>query len=311
MSDRHVLVMGNYPDFDEAGLESAFTLHRTHPDRMEPDEAALIRALAFKWPGPMNGALMDKLPNLELIANFGVGYDAIDVAAASERGIKVTNTPDVLTDDVADLAVAMLLGITRQIVQADAWVRSGDWAAKGDYPLLRKASGKRAGIVGLGRIGRAIADRLAAFHMPISYSSRSEKDTPEDWTHYTAPAAMAAEVDYLVIALAGGPDTAGMVSREVIEALGPSGTLVNISRGSTVDEEAMIEALQSGRLGAAALDVFATEPDPDPRFRDLNNVLLQPHQASATIETRQAMGQLQRDNISAFFDGKPLLTPVN
>ena len=311
MSDRHVLVMGNYPDFDEAGLEAAFTLHRTHPDRMEPDEAALIRALAFKWPGPMNGALMDKLPNLELIANFGVGYDAIDVDAASARGIKVTNTPDVLTDDVADLAVAMLLGITRQIVQADAWVRTGDWAAKGDYPLLRKASGKRAGIVGLGRIGRAIADRLAAFHMPISYSSRSEKDTPEDWTHYTDPAAMAAEVDYLVIALAGGPDTAGMVSREVIEALGPSGTLVNISRGSTVDEEAMIEALQSGRLGAAALDVFATEPDPDPRFRDLNNVLLQPHQASATIETRQAMGQLQRDNISAFFDGKPLLTPVN
>ena len=311
MSDRHVLVMGNYPDFDEAGLEAAFTLHRTHPDRMEPDEAALIRALAFKWPGPMNGALMDKLPNLELIANFGVGYDAIDVDAASARGIKVTNTPDVLTDGVADLAVAMLLGITRQIVQADAWVRTGDWAAKGDYPLLRKASGKRAGIVGLGRIGRAIADRLAAFHMPISYSSRSEKDTPEDWTHYTDPAAMAAEVDYLVIALAGGPDTAGMVSREVIEALGPSGTLVNISRGSTVDEEAMIEALQSGRLGAAALDVFATEPDPDPRFRDLNNVLLQPHQASATIETRQAMGQLQRDNISAFFDGKPLLTPVN
>ena len=153
MSDRHVLVMGNYPDFDEAGLESAFTLHRTHPDRMEPDEAALIRALAFKWPGPMNGALMDKLPNLELIANFGVGYDAIDVAAASERGIKVTNTPDVLTDDVADLAVAMLLGITRQIVQADAWVRSGDWAAKGDYPLLRKASGKRAGIVGLAGSG--------------------------------------------------------------------------------------------------------------------------------------------------------------
>ena len=311
MSDRHVLVMGNYPDFDEAGLEAAFTLHRTHPDRMEPDEAALIRALAFKWPGPMNGALMDKLPNLELIANFGVGYDAIDVDAASVRGIKVTNTPDVLTDDVADLAVAMLLGITRQIVQADAWVRTGDWAAKGDYPLLRKASGKRAGIVGLGRIGRAIADRLAAFHMPISYSSRSKKDTPEGWTHYTDPAAMAANVDYLVIALAGGPDTAGMVSREVIEALGSSGTLVNISRGSTVDEEAMIEALQTGRLGAAALDVFASEPDPDPRFRDLPNVLLQPHQASATIETRQAMGQLQRDNISAFFDGKPLLTPVN
>ena len=311
MGARHVLVIGQYPEWDDTAMAEAYELHRGLPDDLDGDATALIQAIAFKGHGRLDGAAMDRLPNLKLIANFGVGYDAIDVAAASARGIKVTNTPDVLTDDVADLAVMMLLGVTRHVVQADAWVRSGNWAAKGDYPLLRKVSGKRAGIVGLGRIGRAIADRLAAFRMPISYTSRVPKEVPAGWVHYTDPAEMAANVDYLIVALSGGPETAGLVSRAVIEALGPKGTLVNISRGSTVDEEAMIEALQSGGLGAAALDVFASEPDPDPRFAGMANVLLQPHQASATIETRAAMGQLQRDNLDAHFAGKPLVTPVN
>lgn len=303
MTKPDILVIGSYPDWDMEGLRDGYTLH----DAPGPG----IRAVALKGHRPLDGAFMDSMPDLGLIANFGVGYDAIDVAAATERGIKVTNTPDVLTDDVADLAVGMLIAATRHIPQADAYVRAGRWAAEGDYPLLRTVSGKRAGIVGLGRIGRAIADRLAAFNMSISYSSRAPKETPAGWTHYADPAALAAEVDYLVVALAGGPDTAGLVSREVIAALGPEAMLVNISRGSTVDEAAMLEALESGALGSAALDVFASEPDLDPRFLKLENVLLQPHQASATIETRQAMGQLQRDNMAAFFADKPLLTPVN
>lgn len=311
MTKPDVLMIGDYPDWDATPLEAAYTVHRGEPADLATEDAAKIRAVAFKGHNPFGATEMDALPNLALIANFGVGYDAIDVVAADARGIKVTNTPDVLTDDVADLAVGMLLAATRHMVQADAWVRQRRWATEGTYPLLRKASGKRAGIVGLGRIGRAIADRLAAFDMPISYTSRAPKDVPAGWTHYTDPAEMAAQVDYLVVALAGGPETAGLVTREALEALGPEGMLVNISRGTTVDEEAMIELLQSRKLGSAALDVFLNEPDPDPRFLELDNVLLQPHQASATIETRQAMGQLQRDNIAAFFAGEPLKTPVN
>jgi len=311
MTKPDILSLGDYQDWDNAPLNAAYTVHTAEPSDLDAETAAKIRAVAFKGHHPFGAAEMDALPNLGLIANFGVGYDAIDVAAASQRGIKVTNTPDVLNDDVADLAVGMLLAATRRIPQADAYTRAGRWAREGAYPLLRKASGKRAGIVGLGRIGRAIADRLAAFHMQISYTSRAPKDVPAGWTHYSDPAEMAAQVDYLVIALAGGPETAGLVTRQALEALGPEGMLVNISRGTTVDEEAMIELLQSGKLGFAALDVFLNEPDPDPRFLELENVLLQPHQASATVETRQAMGQLQRDNIAAFFAGQTLKTPVN
>ncbi len=305
MTKPDILVLGTYPDWDIAPLAEAYTLHTGRAA-----DPAAIRGVAFKGHAPFGAAEMDAHPNLGIIANFGVGYDAIDVAAATERGIRVTNTPDVLTDDVADLGVALLLGAARHLVAADAWVRQGRWAAEGDYPLLRKVSGKRAGIVGLGRIGRAIGERLAAFRMQIGYVSRAPKDTP-GWAHYTDPAALAADSDFLVVALAGGPETAGFVGAEAIAALGPQGTLVNVSRGSTVDEEAMIRALQDGSLGAAALDVFASEPDPDPRFAALPNALLSPHQASATVETRQAMGQLQRDNLAAFFEGRALPTPVN
>lgn len=311
MTRPDILSLGDYQDWDIEPLNAAYTVHTSEPADLDADAAAAIRAVAFKGHHPFGAAEMDALPNLGLIANFGVGYDAIDVDAASERGIKVTNTPDVLNDDVADLAVGMLLAATRRIPQTDAYVRQGRWASEGAYPLLRKASGKRVGIVGLGRIGRAIADRLAAFKMPISYTSRAPKDVPAGWTHYSDPAEMAANVDYLVVALAGGPETAGLVTRQALEALGPEGMLVNISRGTTVDEEAMIELLKSGKLGFAALDVFLNEPDPDSRFLDLENVLLQPHQASATVETRQAMGALQRENIAAFFAGEALKTPVN
>ncbi|MEM8869280.1 MAG: 2-hydroxyacid dehydrogenase [Pseudomonadota bacterium] len=311
MTKPEILLIGDYPDWDMEGLTANYTCHQTPHEDLDAETAARIRCVAFKGHSLFTAEMMADMPNLGLIANFGVGYDVIDVAAASSRGIKVTNTPGVLTDDVADLAVGMLIAATRRLLPADAWVRSGDWAAKGNYPLLRTVTGKRAGIMGLGRIGRAIAERLVAFKMDIHYHSRAPKDTPSDWTYHADPVAMAGAVDYVIVALSGGPETAGIVSKEVIAAVGPEGMLVNVSRGSTVDEEALITALQSGALGFAALDVFAVEPECDPRFGTLENTLLQPHQASATIETRQAMGKLQLSNIQAFYAGTPLITPVN
>ncbi|MBP0481175.1 2-hydroxyacid dehydrogenase [Sagittula salina] len=268
-----------------------------------------VRAVAFKGHAPFGAEAMQALPNLGLIANFGVGYDAIDVTAATARSVAVTNTPDVLNDDVADLAVGMMLAQARDMVRGHLVVASGKWP-EGNLPLNRKMSGGKVGIVGLGRIGREIANRLAAFKMDIHYTSRSEKETP-GWTYHADLKAMAQAVDWLVVALVGGPETEGHVSREVLEALGPQGVLVNISRGTTVDEAAMLDLLESGKLGGAALDVFLNEPDVDPRFRRLNTVHLQPHQGSGTVETRRAMAELQLANIDAFLAGKDLVTPVN
>ena len=274
------------------------------------DERAGVTAVAYYGHTPFGGTEMDAFPNLGLIANFGVGYDAIDVTAADARGIKVTNTPDVLNDDVADLAVAMLLDYCRDMRGAEARLRSGAWGREGAHPLQRKMSGQRAGILGMGRIGREIADRLAAFKMEMHYHSRSEKETP-GWTFHADPVSLAKSVDYLVVALVGGPETAGYVTREVLEALGPKGVLINISRGTTIDEGAMLDLLESGGIEGAGLDVFLNEPNPDPRFAKLENAVLQPHQASATRETRTEMGKLQRSNILAFLEGRDLVTPVN
>ena len=308
-----VMAVGSYSEADSAALRGELGA-RILPDwdsvaALGALQRSDIVAVAYKGHAPFGAEQMDLLPALRIIANFGVGYDAIDTAAAAARGIRVTNTPDVLNDDVADLAVALLLAQGRRIVQGSDWVRSGHWAQKGEMPLNRKISGGTAGILGLGRIGREIADRLAAFKMDIHYWSRSPKDTP-GWTHHADPVALAAAVDYLVVALVGGPDTEGMVSSEVIAALGPRGILVNISRGSTVDEKALLQALETGALGGAALDVFRGEPNLDPRFLRLDSVVVQPHQGSGTHETRAAMARLQRDNIAAHLRGKPLLTPV-
>lgn len=308
------LAIGAYSESDIAGLKAAFDpiFLDTPADLagVDASKRASIQALAFKGHTAFGGAEMDLLPELKLIANYGVGYDAIDIPAANARGIKVSNTPDVLNDDVADIAVGMLLMQVREMTQAADWARSGQWKTGGEYRLNRKFSGGRAGIVGLGRIGREIANRLAAFKMDIHYYARSEKETP-NWTYHADPVSLAGAVDYLIVALVGGPDTAKFVSREVIAALGPRAIIVNISRGSTIDEDAMLEALEQGKIGGAALDVFLNEPKINPRFYDLPNVVIQPHQGSGTVETRDAMAALQRDNIHALMKGAALITPVN
>ncbi len=313
MPEPHLLCFGDYDPWDIDAMSQDFELHwlsASHdPLDMSADERALIQAFAFKGHDPMSAEIMDAFPNLEIIANFGVGYDSIDVAHALSRGIKLSNTPDVLTDDVADLAVGMLLGLSRDIPGASHWVTSGQWGQEGAYPLQRTVSGQKVGIVGLGRIGRAIAERMVPFQSELHYYARSAKDTP-GWTYHDSPATLAAHVDILVVAVSANPETAGIVSREVLDALGPDGVLVNISRGITVDEEGLISALQHKRIRGAALDVFYSEPNIDERFLELDNVLLQPHQSSATVETRKKMGQLQRDNLHAHFAGTPLLTPV-
>ncbi|MDO5657704.1 MAG: 2-hydroxyacid dehydrogenase [Paracoccus sp. (in: a-proteobacteria)] len=268
-----------------------------------------VEALAYKGAARLDAEAMALLPNLRLIANYGVGYDAIDVDAATARGISVTNTPEVLNDDVADLAVAIWLAQAREIEAGAAHVRSGAWT-KGPLPLARKASGRRVGVLGLGRIGREIADRLAAFKCEIHYYARSPKDAP-GWTFHADPVALAQAVDDLFIAVIGGPETKNLVDASVINALGPDGVVVNISRGSVVDEPALLDALEQTRIRGAALDVFRDEPSPNPRLTALPQVLPLPHIGSATTETRARMGELQRRNIAAHLAGEALLTPVN
>lgn len=308
-----VLAIGTYADHERAAWQEAFAPvfldSLADLPSLDPSTRRGIRALGFKGSAPFGVAEMDLLPGLGLLANYGVGFDAIDIDAAAARGVAVTNTPDVLSDDVADLAIGMWIMQGREMEQASRWARDGHWKSSGQYRLNRQVSRGRAGIVGLGRIGREIADRLAAFKTEIHYTSRTEKETP-GWTYHADPVSLARAVDFLFVALVGGAETEGYVSKEVIEALGPRGVIVNISRGSTVDEAAMLEALEAGKIAGAGLDVFLNEPDIDPRFYALDNVVIQPHQGSGSVETRTAMAQLQRDNVGAFLEGRELLTPV-
>jgi lactate dehydrogenase-like 2-hydroxyacid dehydrogenase len=309
-----ILQIGPYPPWDQTPLDAAFEVHRyfeaTDKPAMLAQVGPHVRAIATRGELGANAALIAACPNLEVISVYGVGYDAVDLASCRARGIRVTNTPDVLTDDVADLGVAMMLALSRGVVGAETWVRDGSWAAKGLYPLQRKVTGRRAGILGLGRIGREVAKRLTGFGMDIAYTNPAPKDTPPAWTYIADPVALAARSDVLFVCLAASAATRHIVNRAVIEALGPDGMLINISRASNIDEEALLTALETGTLGSAALDVFEGEPRLNPRFLSLSNVLLQPHHASGTVETRKAMGQLLRDNLSAHFAGQPLPTPV-
>ncbi|MBU3076868.1 2-hydroxyacid dehydrogenase [Sphingomonas quercus] len=257
----------------------------------------------------IDAATIDRLPDLKLIAVCAVGYDQTDVAHAHARGAEVTNTPDVLTDDVADLAIGLMIATARRIPAMDRYVRGGRWVRDGAAPLATRFSGRRIGILGLGRIGRAIAWRAVPFALEIAYHARSERrDVP--WRYEADPVALAASVDVLVVATAGGAGTAGLVDRAVLDALGPDGMLINIARGSVVDEAALVAALAEGRLGSAGLDVFADEPNVPQALLAMENVVLMPHMGSATRQTRAAMAQLVIDNVDAFFAGRPLLTPV-
>lgn len=314
MTKPEILQVGPYPAWDEEPLNAAFMIHRyfeaANREAFLAEVGPHIRAIATRGELGANRAMIEACPNLELISIYGVGYDAVDLAACRERGIRVTNTPDVLTNDVADLGVAMMLVQSRGMIGAERWVRDGSWVAKGLYPLQRKVWGQRAGILGLGRIGMEVARRLKGFGMQISYSSRSPKPEADGLAYIADPVELARQSDFLFVTLAASAATRHIVGREVIAALGPEGMLINISRASNIDEEALLEALERKALGSAALDVFEGEPRLNPRFLALDNVLLQPHHASGTVETRKAMGKLLRDNLSAHFSGAALLTPV-
>jgi hydroxypyruvate reductase len=293
-------------------LEGAYTVHRLFEAR---DRKAFLAGVKDKaqglacFGGAIDAALMDALPKLKIVACMSVGVDHVDLAAAKARGIHVTNAPDVLTDDVADIAIALLIGVARQIPQADRYVREGKWAAQGAMPLGAKLGGSTMGVLGLGRIGMAISKRAEALGVRIVYSGPRQKPGVA-YRYYADLAAMAKDVDYLMVSCPGGAATRNLVNDQVISALGQKGVIVNIARGSVVDEKALVKALVEGRLRGAGLDVFADEPHVPAALLKLDNVVLLPHIGSATGATRQAMGQLMLDNLAAFYAGKPLLTPV-
>lgn len=294
------------------GLERRFTVH---PVAADVDLTALppavrdARALVSFGSVGASAAIMDALPRLELIALFSVGYDQVDIDHARQRGIRVTNTPDVLTDDVADLAVGLLYATIRNIAANDRMVRSGAWA-RGEKPALSgRVTGRRIGIVGLGRIGRAIAKRLDPVAGEILYHNRrAATDTP--YRYVADPIDLARQSDILIVATSGGPEAANLVDAAMLDALGPDGVIVNISRGSVIDEDALVAALADGRIAGAGLDVFAAEPHVPPALLAMDQVVLQPHQGSATIHTRAAMADLVLANLDAHFAGKVLVTPV-
>jgi lactate dehydrogenase-like 2-hydroxyacid dehydrogenase len=253
--------------------------------------------------------LMTALPNLGAVVNFGVGYDTTDIDAAAAHGVSVSNTPDVLTDCVADTAVGLMIDALRQFSAADRFVRAGRWPVDRMYPLTRQVSNTRVGILGLGRIGRAIALRLSAFGCAISYHNRHQV-ADSTYTYVASLEELARNVDVLIVAAAGGDGTKGLVNREVLDALGAEGYLINIARGSVVDEDALVEALTAGRLAGAGLDVFAHEPRVPEALLAVDNVVLLPHAGSGTVETRAAMESLTLRNMASFLQTGQLVTPV-
>jgi len=280
------------------------------PDRDAALKAAAprMRALAHFGHAKVDGKLMDALPKLEIISNFGVGVDQIDLAAAKQRKIVVTNTPDVLNDCVADCALSLILNTLRKFPQSEAYLRSGYWPTRGPYALATSIGGKTLGILGLGRIGEAIAKRAQAFGMKIRYHNRNKKSVA--YAYDADAVALAKNSDVLLIVTPGGPGTAKLVNAKVLDALGPQGYLVNVARGSVVDEAVLLRYLQEKKIAGAGLDVFEHEPKVPPEFYALDNAVLYPHVASATAETRKAMGDLQVENLHLHFAGKPVRTPV-
>ena len=308
----NLLQIGDVTDRMRRRFEAEFRVHRLfdQPDRQSflAAHGTDIVAVATDghWGVPM--AVMNALPNLRVISSYGVGYDAIDAVAANRRGVMVTHTPEVLNDEVADTAIMLWLAVSRRLLAADQWVRSGNWESKGGFPLTRSVRGQTMGILGLGRIGRTIAERACAFGAEVIYHSRNQKDAP--YSYFGNLAEMGRHSDVLVCVTPGGSATRHLVDAQVINALGPEGVLINVSRGTVVDEQALVAALAEGRLGGAGLDVFREEPKVPVELREMDNVVLTPHVGSATVETRRAMGDLTCDNLSRFLRDGTVLTPV-
>jgi lactate dehydrogenase-like 2-hydroxyacid dehydrogenase len=307
-----IIITGKGHASTMATLEAEFTCHKlfeaSDKSAFFDKCASKVRGLATFGPMPVDGKLMDRLPKLEIIANFGVGVDAINLPDAKKRNIIVTNTPDVLNEAVADTALALILNTVRKFPQSEQYLRAGHWASRGPYPLTTDSGGKTLGILGLGRIGEAIAKRAIACGMKIRYHNRNKKDVP--YPYDPDPATLAKNSDVLIVVTPGGPETSKLVNAKILDALGPEGYLVNIARGSVLDEPVLLRYLQEKRIAGAGLDVFADEPRVPPEFFTLENAVLFPHVGSATTETRKAMGDLQIENLRLHFGGKPVKTRV-
>ena len=287
-------------------LEARYRIHQ----KADFDKVAgIVRACVTNGHSGPPPEMIDRMPKLEIIGSASVGYDGIPVEYARSKGIPVTNTPEVLNDDVADLAIALMIMTARKLVVTDRYVRSGRWPKEGEHPLASRASGKRVGILGMGRIGKEIGKRAEAMNNKVAYHSRRPV-ADVSWRHYPDLVELAKNSDFLIVIIPATPQTAKIVNKAVIEALGPTGILVNVARGAVVDEDALVEALVSGKLGGAGLDVFANEPQVPEVLFGMDNVVLQPHVGSASHETRRAMSQLVLDNLDAHFAGKPLLTEI-
>ena len=297
------------------GVDHGAALRVTGGVTIRPDDAAMVRNQQTEWvmltsgTSGVDAGLMTALPNLGAVVTYGVGYDTTDIDAAAAHGVSVSNTPDVLTDCVADTAVGLMIDAMRQFSAADRFVRAGRWPVDRMYPLTRQVSNTRVGILGLGRIGRAIALRLSAFGCAISYHNRHQV-ADSTYTYVASLEELARNVDVLIVAAAGGDGTKGLVNREVLDALGAEGYLINIARGSVVDEDALVEALTAGRLAGAGLDVFAHEPQVPEALLAVDNVVLLPHAGSGTVETRAAMESLTLRTLASFLQTGQLVTPV-
>jgi lactate dehydrogenase-like 2-hydroxyacid dehydrogenase len=294
-------------------LEPHFTLHQiadaSEVGKLSDDALGKIRGIALSGGDRLDEASMALFPALEIVSCNGVGYDGIDAGAAVRRGIMVTHTPGVLDDEVANTTIALTLAVTRRIVALDRYVRQGRWEKEGNAPLTLGLAGKHVGIAGMGRIGRTIADKLAAFNCDISYFARNKREDVA-YRYYSDLRKLAHDCDILIVIVPGGAATRNLIDSSIIDALGPEGTLINVSRGSVVDEPALVDALTSGRLGAAGLDVFASEPHVPDALLELDNVVLLPHIGSATRETRKAMADLAVENLVSWFANKKAITPV-
>ena len=309
---KNLLIMTEMPEYFISLADQNFKTHKWWKQKDEDNYLFEIRksidAIAVMGGYKITPDLMKRMPNLKIIACYGVGYDAIDINFAKSLGIKVTNTPEVLNDEVADTAIALMLCVYKKIFEADSFSRDNQWL-NGDFPLTKKFTGTKLGIVGMGRIGKAIAKRAEAFDCQISYHSRNKKDIK--YKFYNDLNELAKEVDTLCVITPGGKETEKLINKDVLNNLGKSGVLINVARGTVIDQDELINCLENKLILAAGLDVYTNEPNIPKKLMKLQNTVLLPHIASGTVETRNAMGQLVFDNIKNYFEGKPLISEVN